>query len=97
MKCRRPETDAAEIGIVDSSLQRGATSVRGYLSVMETLVQGSQCSEAHNGDVRVSSGRPLSLDGVRRSPEGVMAPFLSFCSGLPVIWIVVLCLLFSLG
>ena len=75
----------------------GATSVRGYLSVTETLVRGSQCSEAHNGDVRVSSGRPLSLDGVRRSPEGVMAPFLSFCSGLPVIWRVVLRLLFSLG
>ena len=75
----------------------GATSVRGYLSVRGTLVWGSQCSETHNGDVRVFSGRPLSLDGVRRFPEGVMVPFLSFRSGLPVIWRIVLCLLFSVG
>ena len=69
----------------------GATSVRGYLSVRETLVWGSQCSETHNGDVRVL------VDGVRRFPEGVMVPFLSFRSGLPVIWRIVLCVLFSLG
>ena len=94
MKCRGPETDAAEIGVADSSFQ-GCICVDPPLcvagiGVRGTLEWGFQCSETHIGSVRVSSGRTLSLDGVCHFPKDVIAPFLSFCCGLGLLWRIVL-------